>query len=300
MSRSRFERVGSTGASHMKASSLFVTVAAYVIALPALAAAPTITQINFGLTTTPQTVTLTGTGFLSTTTVKLSNGTTNLTVAMVSSTTLKANLPSGLVAGDYTLTAANGTAAATWNITYGAVGPTGAPGPQGATGATGTAATVAVGTTITGAPGSLATVTNTGKSSAAVFNFTIPRGATGPVGPTGSPGGAGPAGQIGPAGPAGAAGANGAPGTKGDKGDVGPQGPAGVTGKTQSALKLAMHRWYGNNQSGVSIPIPAEAGGAVFDGAHVWVASRAAHSILKVRAADMTVVGDYSTGSGTP
>lgn len=47
-----------------------------------------------------------------------------------------------------------------------------------AQGSIGPAATVAVGTVTTSNPGSSATVTNSGTSSAAVFNFTIPRGAT--------------------------------------------------------------------------------------------------------------------------
>jgi hypothetical protein len=47
----------------------------------------------------------------------------------------------------------------------------------GFTGAAGAAASVSVGTTTTGAPGTSASVTNSGTSSAAVFNFTIPRGA---------------------------------------------------------------------------------------------------------------------------
>jgi hypothetical protein len=55
--------------------------------------------------------------------------------------------------------------------------PRGDTGATGATGATGTAATIAVGTTTTGAPGTSATVTNTGTSGAAVFDFSIPRGA---------------------------------------------------------------------------------------------------------------------------
>jgi hypothetical protein len=45
------------------------------------------------------------------------------------------------------------------------------------------AATVTVGTTTTGNAGTNASVTNGGTSSAAVFNFTIPRGATGAAGP---------------------------------------------------------------------------------------------------------------------
>lgn len=63
------------------------------------------------------------------------------------------------------------------------VGPT---GPKGDKGATGAAATIAVGTVTTGAAGSSATVTNAGTSSAAKFNFTIPRGNTGAAGTRGS------------------------------------------------------------------------------------------------------------------
>jgi len=73
------------------------------------------------------------------------------------------------------------------------------------TGATGTAATITVGTVTTGAPGSSASVTNSGSTTAAVFDFSIPRGdvgatgATGPQGPTGATGATGPAGADGAA-----------------------------------------------------------------------------------------------------
>jgi hypothetical protein len=50
---------------------------------------------------------------------------------------------------------------------------------------TGNAATVEVGTTTTGAAGTNASVTNSGTTSAAVFNFTIPRGDTGAAGASG-------------------------------------------------------------------------------------------------------------------
>ena len=61
-------------------------------------------------------------------------------------------------------------------------------------GPAGAQATIAVGTTTTGAAGTNALVTNSGTTSAAVFNFTVPQGAKG---------------------------------DKGDRGDAGPQGPAG-------------------------------------------------------------------------
>ncbi len=80
--------------------------------------------------------------------------------------------------------------------TQGPPGPPGPQGPQGEPGANGAAATVAVGSTTTGAPGTDATVTNSGSSSAAVLNFTIPRGNTGADGPPGSPGSPGTAATI--------------------------------------------------------------------------------------------------------
>ena len=75
----------------------------------------------------------------------------------------------------------------------GPTGSTGSQGPQGATGATGSsgnAATISVGSTTTGSAGSSATVANSGSSSAAVLDFTIPRGNTGATGATGANGAA--------------------------------------------------------------------------------------------------------------
>ena len=66
-------------------------------------------------------------------------------------------------------------------LPQGPAGPTGPAGPQGPT-------TVAVGTTTTGAAGTNASVINTGTNTAAVFAFTIPRGATGATGATGAQG----------------------------------------------------------------------------------------------------------------
>ena len=60
-------------------------------------------------------------------------------------------------------------------------GDTGDQGPAGTNGTDGAAATKAVGTVSTGAAGSSATVTNSGSSSAATFDFSIPQGAAGSV-----------------------------------------------------------------------------------------------------------------------
>jgi len=82
----------------------------------------------------------------------------------------------------------------------GATGSTGAAGAAGADGEDGTdgaAATIAVGTVTTGNPGTSATITNAGTSSAAIFNFTIPRGDVGATGSTGSTGSTGAAGADG-------------------------------------------------------------------------------------------------------
>lgn len=74
----------------------------------------------------------------------------------------------------------------------GDTGPQGAQGVQGVKGDpgnAGAAATITVGTVTTGAAGSAVSVTNSGTSSAATLNFTIPQGAmgaTGPQGPAGS------------------------------------------------------------------------------------------------------------------
>jgi len=61
-------------------------------------------------------------------------------------------------------------------------GDTGDPGTDGIDGVDGVAATIAVGTTTTGTPGTPAQVINTGSSSAAVFNFVIPKGDKGEPG----------------------------------------------------------------------------------------------------------------------
>ena len=62
----------------------------------------------------------------------------------------------------------------------------GPQGPQGIQGATGAAATIKVGTVTTGAAGTAAKVVNSGTTSAAVLDFTIPQGAKGEKGEQGT------------------------------------------------------------------------------------------------------------------
>lgn len=148
----------------------------------------------------------------------------------------------------------------------GATGETGPQGPKGDTGEAGAAATVTVGTVTSG---DTANVTNSGTTSAAVLDFTLVKGETGPAGATGATGPQGTAGADGKDGKDGAAatvtvgtvasgdtaavtnsgttsaavldfvlvngkdgavGATGPQGPKGDTGETGATGPAGETG----------------------------------------------------------------------
>jgi len=95
-----------------------------------------------------------------------------------------------------TNTGSNTAAVLNFSIPTGVDGATGATGADGAVGA---AATITVGSTTTGNAGTNASVTNSGSSSAATFNFTIPRGNTGATGAQGSTGATGATGANGTA-----------------------------------------------------------------------------------------------------
>lgn len=62
---------------------------------------------------------------------------------------------------------------------------TGDKGDQGDEGPTGPSATISIGDVTASEPGGEASVTNSGTEFAAIFDFIIPRGVTGPIGPTG-------------------------------------------------------------------------------------------------------------------
>jgi hypothetical protein len=105
-------------------------------------------------------------------------------------------------------------------------GDTGNPGPAGA------AATVTVGNVLTAAPNANAVVTNSGTTSAAVLNFSIPRGADGVAGPANTlsigtvTGGTSAAATLSGSAPNQVLNLTLPKGDKGDAGDVGPAGPA--------------------------------------------------------------------------
>ena len=101
-----------------------------------------------------------------------------------------------------------------------------------------TTVSVHVNSTTTGAPGTDASVTNSGDEVNVMLDFVIPRGATGatgPQGPQGETGATGPTGPTGPQGETGATGPQGPQGEQGPKGDTGDTGPTGPTGPTGAA-----------------------------------------------------------------
>jgi len=104
------------------------------------------------------------------------NFTTNVGTAPAGWTTAPPTSPSTTVWFSIAIVNSRNTAALVWT----------APAPLVQQGPAGTAATVNAGTTTTGAAGTSALVTNVGTTSAAVFNFVIPRGDTGTTGATGT------------------------------------------------------------------------------------------------------------------
>ena len=137
-----------------------------------------------------------------------------------------------------------------YDVYHGAQGPQGEQGVQGVTGpqgVPGNAATIQVGTVTSG---SSASVVNVGSSSAAIFDFVIPKGDKGDQGPTGQAAGFGTPTAVASALAAGSdptasvvasgdatqkvfAFSFGIPqGVQGVQGPTGPQGPTGATGPT--------------------------------------------------------------------
>lgn len=108
----------------------------------------------------------------------------------------------------------------------------GPQGPQGEQGTPGIAASINVGTVTTGSPGTDAIITNVGTTSAAILNFTIPRGDKGDKGDKGETG------EQGPQGLKGEQGEQGTQGIQGIQGPQGPQGERGEKGETGSGLKV--------------------------------------------------------------
>jgi len=147
--------------------------------------------VNTGTATNPNLIFTIPRGATGNTGATGATGATGPTGATGAAATIAAGTTTTGAAGTYaTVTNVGTSGAAIFNfvIPRGDTGATGATGAQGIQGNPGAAATIAVGTTSTGSPGSTASVNNTGTSSAAVFNFSIPRGDTGATGPAGAAG----------------------------------------------------------------------------------------------------------------
>lgn len=211
---------------------------------------PTVTNVTENTAGTQ--ITITGEGFPSPA-PGITLGGTDLTIAASSSTSITANLPSGIAPGSYLLSIGNNPyylARQQFVVAIGydgPAGPQGAAGPQGPAGATGATGltgpagpigpTGATGLTgPAGAAGPAGPIGLTGPAGATgATGATGPAGPTGGTGATGATGPAGPTGLTGAAGPTGAtgpAGATGATGATGPAGPAGPQGPTGATGAT--------------------------------------------------------------------
>ena len=104
----------------------------------------------------------------------------------------------------------------------------------------GSSSTITLGTVSTGNPGTSVSITNTGTSTAPIFNFTIPRGDIGPQGLKGDTGAAGAAGAAGTIGLTGPAGENGPQGLKGDTGAAGTNGTNGTNGANGLAATVTV------------------------------------------------------------
>lgn len=144
-------------------------------------------------------------------------------------------------------------------------------GPQGEKGSDGAAASITVGSVSSSDPGTDPIVNNSGSSSAAVLDFVIPRGDTGPqglTGPTGAKGEQGETGAQGPKGEQGAQGIAGKDGVDGEKGDKGDPGAPGAV-FTPSVSEEGVIEWTNNgglaNPTSVNIKGPKGDTGAKGD-----------------------------------
>ena len=142
--------------------------------------------VTTGTPGTSAVVSITGDGVLSFTLPRGdvgATGSTGSTGSTGAAASITAGTATGLSVGaSPTVTNSGSSSAATFNFGI----PVGATGATGSTGSAGSAATITVGSTTTGAAGSSASIVNSGSSSAATFDFTIPKGDTGATGSTGT------------------------------------------------------------------------------------------------------------------
>ena len=198
------------------AASLAFFVASTGRAAPALE----IQDVFVDDTGTPVRLIVAGKNFDNGGAIELWLGTIPLAVHSQTDTLAIANLPAGILPGNYQLAATTGGGSIRHDefdgVTIGAVGPPGPPGEQGPQGDPGPQGP-------SGPPGEPGPQGDPGPAG--------PAGAEGPQGPPGPPGEPGPQGVPGPTGPAGAVGPQGATGAQGPPGPQGPIGPPGPQGE---------------------------------------------------------------------
>ena len=270
-----------------------MALAALVFTSQAATAAPVIKSVltSHSETGVPTGITIFGTGLCAATNCSTKPTVTLGGIALtgVSGTTTGISAKVGAIAdGDYVLALKAGTSTVSYHFTL-----------RSLTIGGGGASTVTVGTTTTGAAGSSASVTNSGTSTAAVLNFTIPTGAqgpagapgvAGPMGPQGTAGSMGPIGPMGLQGPPGNNGADGAAGAKGDKGDKGD--PGSFPAATAPGTVLV---WDGSNWNPLAPPAQSKYGVSLHFclGGAMWVTACPAPAPGQIALTPASVIGNH-------
>lgn len=167
--------------------------------------------------------------------------------------------------------------------------PRGDKGDKGDKGDQGRAATIMVSNTITGEPGTDASVVNQGTVGDAVLKFTIPRGATGATGATG------------PQGPKGDTGATGAQGPQGETGPAGADGysPSATVTQTASGATISITDKDGTTTADISNGTDGQDGAPGADGysPSATVTQTSSGATISITDKDGTTTANVSNGT---
>lgn len=167
--------------------------------------------------------------------------------------------------------------------------PRGDKGDKGDKGDQGRAATVMVSNTITGEPGTDASVVNQGTAGDAVLKFTIPRGATGATGATG------------PKGEKGDTGATGAQGPQGEPGQAGADGysPSATVTQTASGATISITDKDGTTTADISNGTDGQDGAPGADGysPSATVTQTSTGATISITDKDGTTTANVSNGA---
>ncbi len=167
--------------------------------------------------------------------------------------------------------------------------PRGDKGDKGDKGDAGQAARIWVTSTITGAPGTNASVVNEGTSSEAALMFTIPRGDTGATGATGAQG------------PKGDTGATGAQGPQGETGPAGTDGysPSATVTQTASGATISITDKDGTTTADISNGTDGQDGAPGADGysPSATVTQTSSGATISITDKDGTTTANVSNGT---